>query len=115
MYIESLTVIDHPLVQHKLALLRNKDTGTKAFKELVGEISTLMCYEATRNLTTEEVEVETPMAMAKARMLSGRKLAFVPILRAGLGMLEGVVHLVPAAKVGHIGIYRDPETLNPVE
>ncbi|MDL2254356.1 uracil phosphoribosyltransferase [Ruminococcaceae bacterium OttesenSCG-928-I18] len=112
---ESLVLVEHPLVQHKLALLRDKNTGTKEFKEMVSEIATLMCYEATRHLPTEEVEVETPMALSKARVLSGRKLAFVPILRAGLGMLEGVAHLVPAAKVGHIGMYRDPDTLNPVE
>ncbi len=110
-----LLVVNHPLVQHKLALLRCENTGTKEFKELVAELATLLCYEATRSLPTEEAEVQTPLATAKVRMLAGRKLAFVPILRAGLGMLEGVERLVPAAKVGHIGLYRDPQTLNPVE
>lgn len=111
----NLHVIEHPLVQHKMALLRDKDTGTKEFKELVSEIATLMCYEATRDLPTEEREVDTPVATAKVRMLAGRKLAFIPILRAGLGMVDGMLALVPAAKVGHIGLYRDPETLTPVE
>lgn len=108
-------IMDHPLVQHKVSLLRNKNTGTKEFKELVSELATLLCYEATRNLPTEEVEVETPIAMAKTRMLSGRKLALVPILRAGLGMVDGMLALLPAAKVGHIGMYRNEETLEPVE
>ena len=108
-------VLDHPLIQHKLAILRNKDTGVKEFRELVNEISGLMCYEATRNLPTEEVEVETPMTVAKCRMLAGKKLAIVPILRAGLGMVDAMVDLIPSAKVGHIGLYRDPETHQPVE
>lgn len=108
-------VLDHPLIQHKLAILRNKDTGVKEFRELIGEIAGLMCYEATRNLPTEEVEVETPVAMAKVRMLAGKKLAIVPILRAGLGMVDKMVDLIPSAKVGHIGLYRDPETHKPVE
>lgn len=108
-------LIEHPLVQHKVALLRDRNTGTKEFKELVSELATLMCYEATRSLPTEIVEVETPIAMARVRMLAGRKLAIIPILRAGLGMVDGILALVPAAKVGHIGIYRDPETLAPVE
>lgn len=108
-------IMDHPLIQHKLTLLRDKNTGSKEFRELVSEISMLMCYEATRDLPLQEVEIETPMAVAKAKVISGRKLAFIPILRAGLGMAEGVLQLVPAAKVGHIGIYRDPETLQPVE
>lgn len=112
---DNLHLVHHPLVQHKVALLRDKDTGTKEFKELVSELATLMCYEATRNLPTEVVEVETPIAMAKVHMLAGRKLAIIPILRAGLGMVDGILALVPAAKVGHIGIYRDPETLAPVE
>lgn len=112
---EPMILISHPLVQHKVALLRNKNTGTKEFKELVSELATLMCYEATRDLPTEEVEVETPVAVAKAQVLSGRKLAFVPILRAGLGMVDGMLALVPAARVGHIGLYRDPDTLQPVE
>ncbi len=107
-------ILDHPLIQHKLSLLRNKHTGAKEFRELVGEISMLMCYEATRDLPLKEVEVETPVAFAKTKIIAGRKLAFVPILRAGIGMLEGVLTMVPAAKVGHIGIYRDPETLKPV-
>lgn len=112
---EPMILINHPLVQHKVALLRDKNTGTKEFKELVSELATLMCYEATRDLPTEAVQVETPVGMATARMLSGRKLAFVPILRAGLGMVDGMLALVPAARVGHIGLYRDPETLQPVE
>lgn len=112
---DPLIMIDHPLVQHKVALLRDKNTGTKEFKEIVGELAMLMCYEATRDLTTVETEVETPLARAKVRMLAGRKLAFVPILRAGLGMVDGMLAMVPAAKVGHIGLYRDPETLQPVE
>lgn len=112
---DPLIMIDHPLVQHKVALLRDKNTGTKEFKELVGELAMLMCYEAMRDLPTEECEVETPLARTKARKLSGRKLAFVPILRAGLGMVDGMLSMVPAAKVGHIGLYRDPETLQPVE
>ena len=108
-------IMDHPLVQHKVSLLRNKNTGTKEFKELVCELATLLCYEATRDLPTEEVEIETPIAVAKTRMLSGRKLALVPILRAGLGMVDGMLTLIPAAKVGHIGLYRNEETLEPVE
>ena len=108
-------VLDHPLIQHKLAILRNKNTGVKEFRELVNEISGLMCYEATRNLPTEEVEVETPLTTAKCRMLAGKKLAIVPILRAGLGMVDAMVDLIPSAKVGHIGLYRDPETHQPVE
>ena len=108
-------ILDHPLVQHKISLLRDKNTGTKEFKELVGEIATLLCYEATRDLPTKEVEVETPMGVAKCRVLAGRKLALVPILRAGLGMVDGMLTLLPAAKVGHIGMYRNEETLEPVE
>ena len=108
-------IMDHPLVQHKVSLLRNKNTGTKEFKELVCELATLLCYEATRDLPTEEVEIETPIAVAKTRMLSGRKLALVPILRAGLGMVDGMLALIPAAKVGHIGMYRNEETLEPIE
>ena len=110
-----LHVLDHPLIQHKLAILRNKDTGVKEFRELVGEIAGLMCYEATRNLPTEEVEVQTPVATAKCRVLAGKKLAIVPILRAGLGMVDSMVDLIPSAKIGHIGLYRDPETHQPVE
>ena len=108
-------VFDHPLIAHKLAILRNKKTSVKEFRELVGEIAGLMCYEATRNLPTREVEVQTPLAVAKCRMLAGKKLAIVPILRAGLGMVEAMVDLIPSAKIGHIGLYRDPETHLPVE
>ena len=108
-------VLDHPLIQHKLAILRNKDTGVKEFRELISEIAGLMCYEATRNLPTEEVDVETPVAVAKCRMLAGKKLAIIPILRAGLGMVDSMVDLIPSAKIGHIGLYRDPETHMPVE
>ena len=108
-------VLDHPLLQHKLSILRNKSTGVKEFREIVGEIAALMCYEATRNLPTEEVVVETPIAPAKVRVLAGKKLAIVPILRAGLGMVDGILDLIPSAKVGHIGLYRDPETHQPVE
>ena len=111
----NVTVLDHPLIQHKLAILRDKNTGVKEFRELVGEIAALMCYEATRNLPTEEVEVETPVAIAKCRMLAGKKMAIVPILRAGLGMVDTMVALIPSAKIGHIGLYRDPETHMPVE
>ena len=108
-------VMDHPLIHHKLAVLRNKETPVKEFRELVNEISGLMCYEATRGLPTEEVMVETPITTAKCRMLSGKKLAIVPILRAGLGMVDALVDLIPSAKIGHIGLYRDPETHEPVE
>lgn len=108
-------VMDHPLIQHKLSILRDKNTGSKQFRELVSEIAMLMCYESTRDLPLTEVEIETPMQTTKAKVLSGRKLAFVPILRAGLGMTDGVLSLVPAAKVGHIGMYRDPETHEPVD
>ena len=111
----SLHVLEHPLIQHKLALLRNKETGVKEFRELVGEIAQLMCYEATRNLPTQEVEIETPIGKATVRELSGKKLAIVPILRAGLGMVDAMIDLIPSAKVGHIGLYRDPETHLPVE
>ena len=108
-------VLDHPLVHHKLAVLRNKETPVKDFRELISEIAGLMCYEATRNLPTMEVEVETPVATAKCRMLAGKKLASVPVLRAGLGMVDSMVDLIPSAKIGHIGLYRDPETHKPVE
>ena len=108
-------VLDHPLIQHKLAILRNKNTGVKEFREVVGEIAGLMCYEATRNLPTEEVDVETPLMTAKCRVLAGKKLAIVPILRAGLGMVDSRVALIPSAKIGHIGRYRDPDTHLPVE
>ena len=107
--------LKHPLIQHKLAILRNKNTGVKEFRELVGEIAALMCYEATRNLPTREVEVETPVSVAKCKVLAGKKLAIVPILRAGLGMVDTMVSLIPSAKIGHIGLYRDPQTHMPVE
>ena len=103
-------VLDHPLIQHKLAILRQKDTGVKEFRELISEIAGLMCYEATRNLPTVEVEIETPVAKAKVKMLAGKKLAIIPILRAGLGMVDSMVDMIPSAKIGHIGLYRDPET-----
>ena len=110
----NITITNHPLIQHKLSILRDKNTGSKEFRALISEIATLLCYEATRDLPLEEVDVETPVAVAKARVIAGKKLAFVPILRAGTGMLDGVLSLVPSAKVGHIGMYRDPETALPV-
>ena len=110
-----VVVFDHPLIQHKLSIMRDKRTGVKEFRELLEEIAMLMVYEVTRDLETCEVEVETPICKATCRRLAGHKLAVVPILRAGLGMVDGVLNLVPAAKVGHIGLYRDPETLEPVE
>ena len=103
-------IVDHPLIQHKISLMRDRNTGTKEFRDLVSEIATLLCYEATRDLPTEEVEVETPIALARTHVLAGRKLALVPILRAGLGMVDGMLTLIPAAKVGHIGLYRNEET-----
>lgn len=112
---DKLTVFDHPLIQHKLSIMRDKNTSVKEFRELVSEVAMLMCYEATRDLPLEEVEVETPVAPAKVRRLSGKKLAVVPILRAGLGMVDGMLTMIPSAKVGHIGLYRDPETLLPVK
>ncbi len=108
-----VTVIDHPLVQHKLALLRDKETGTKAFRELVSELAMLMGYEVTRDLPLQEVEVETPITKASFKMLANEKLAVVPILRAGLGMADGMMNLIPHAKMGHIGLYRNPDTLMP--
>ena len=108
-------VLDHPLIQHKLAILRDKETPVKEFREMIGEISALMCYEATRSLPLRDVYVETPVATAKCKMLAGKKLAIVPILRAGLGMVDKMVDLIPSAKIGHIGLYRDPETHLPVE
>ncbi|RIH88204.1 Uracil phosphoribosyltransferase [Calidithermus roseus] len=110
-----LTVVDHPLVQHKLAILRDKNTGSKDFRELMEEVSMLMAYEAMRDLELDPVTIETPLATMTAHMLSGKKLALVAILRAGLIMVDGILKLVPAARVGHIGLYRDPQTLNPVE
>lgn len=108
-------VMDHPLIQHKLTILRNEKTGSKEFRALVSEIATLICYEATRDLPLKDTETKTPVAVAKTKVLAGKKLAFVPILRAGLGMVDGVLALVPSARVGHIGLYRDPDTLMPVE
>ena len=108
-------VLDHPLLQHKVTVLRNKNTGVKDFRTTVSEIAGLMCYEATRNLALEDVEIETPVATAVVKKLAGKKLAVVPILRAGLGMVDGFLTMVPTAKVGHIGLYRDPETLEPVK
>ena len=108
-----VTVIDHPLVQHKLALLRDKETGTKAFRELVSELAMLMGYEVTRDLPLQDVEVETPITKASFKMLANEKLAVVPILRAGLGMADGMMNLIPHAKMGHIGLYRNPDTLMP--
>ena len=110
-----VVVVDHPLIQHKLSILRSKETTVKEFRELVGEISALMFYEATRNLPTTEVDVETPLAVAHCQQLAGKKLAIIPILRAGLGMVDTIVDLLPSAKIGHIGLYRDPETHEPVE
>ena len=108
-------IFDHPLIQHKLSLMRDVHTGAKEFRELLEEISMLMVYEVTRDLPTKEVEIETPLCKTKARHLSGKKVGIVPILRAGLGMVDGVAKLIPAARIGHIGLYRDPETLQPVE
>ncbi len=106
----NLHVIDHPLIQHKISLMRDKNTGTKEFRELVSETAMLICYEATRDLPLKTIEMETPLCMARTKIVSGHKLAFVPVLRAGLGMIEGVTSLVPAAKIGHIGLFRDPQT-----
>ena len=108
-------VIDHPLIQHKLTLMRKKGTGSKEFRELLEEIAMLMAYEITRDFPLKEIEIETPVAKCKAKVLAGKKVGVVPILRAGLGMLNGVVNMIPAARVGHVGMYRDPETLKPVE
>ncbi len=108
-------VFDHPLIQHKLTIIRDKNTGTKEFRELVDEVATLMAFEITRDLPLQEVEVETPVCSANAKTLAGKKLGVVPILRAGIGMVDGILKLIPAAKVGHVGLYRDPETLMPVE
>ena len=112
---EMVHIFDHPLIQHKLAILRDERTGVKEFREIVSEIATLMCYEATRDLPTEEVTIKTPVATGTFRALAGKKLAIVPVLRAGLGMVDGILTLIPSAKVGHIGLYRDPDTLEPVE
>jgi len=108
-------VFDHPLIQHKLTIIRDKNTGTKEFRELVDEVATLMAFEITRDMPLEEVDVDTPVCKARAKMLAGKKIGIVPILRAGIGMVDGILKLIPAAKVGHVGLYRDPETLQPVE
>ena len=112
---DNVTVVDHPLVQHKLALMREQDTSTKSFRQLMREIATLLCYEVTRDLSLDAVQIETPIARMQARMLSGKKLVFAPIMRAGMGLLDGMLELVPSARVSHIGLYRDPETLDAVE
>lgn len=114
-YDDMVFIFDHPLIQHKISLLRDKNTNTKEFRELVSEISMLMGYEVTRDLPLQEVEIETPIGMAKTNVLAGKKVGIVPILRAGLGMVDGMLHLLPMIKVGHIGLYRDHETLEPVE
>jgi uracil phosphoribosyltransferase len=112
---KNVHLLDHPLIQHKISLLRDINTDTKEFRELVQEISLLMGYEVTRNMPLKEVEIETPVGIARTKVISGKKLGFVPVLRAGLGMVDGMLRLLPMAKVGHIGLYRDPETLEPVE
>lgn len=112
---ENVFIFDHPLIQHKVSLLRDKNTSAKEFRELVAEISTMMGFEVTRDIPLKEVEIETPIGMAKTKVIAGKKLAFVPILRAGLGMVEGFLNLIPMARVGHIGLYRDHDTLEPVE
>lgn len=112
---EMVHILDHPLLQHKLSILRDEKTGVKEFREIVGEVATLMCYEATRDLPLQDVPVQTPVAQAITRQIAGKKLAIVPVLRAGLGMVEGIFTLIPSAKVGHIGLFRDPETLEPVK
>ena len=115
MDMEKVHILDHPLLQHKLTILRDENTGVKDFRQVVSEIATLMCYEATRDLPMEEVEIKTPITTAKFKTIAGKKLAIVPVLRAGLGMVDGILTLIPSAKVGHIGLYRDPDTLEPVE
>ena len=115
MFNEKVHVLDHPLLQHKLSILRRETTGVKEFREIVSEIAALECYEATRDLPLEDVEIKTPVATGTFKQLAGKKLAIVPILRAGLGMVDGIVDMIPSAKIGHIGLYRDPDTLAPVE
>ena len=115
MDMEKVHILDHPLLQHKLSILRDENTGVKDFRQVVSEIATLMCYEATRDLPMEEVEIRTPITTGKFKTIAGKKLAIVPVLRAGLGMVDGILTLIPSAKVGHIGLYRDPDTLEPVE
>ena len=112
---EMVNILDHPLLQHKLSILRDEKTSVTEFRQIVSEIATLMCYEATRDLPLEEVEVQTPVAKAVVKKIAGKKLAIVPILRAGLGMVDGILTLIPGAKVGHIGLFRDPDTLEPVK
>ena len=115
MNMEKVHILDHPLLQHKLSILRDERTGSKEFREVVTEIATLMCYESTRDLPLEDVEIKTPITTGTFKALAGKKVAIVPVLRAGLGMVDGILNLLPAAKVGHIGLYRDPDTLEPVE
>ncbi|MDO4344610.1 MAG: uracil phosphoribosyltransferase [Eubacteriales bacterium] len=110
-----ICIMEHPLIQHKIGIVRRKETGSKDFRQMIGEIAMLMCYEATRDLKLQDVEIETPICKTTAKELQGKKLAVVPILRAGIGMVEGMLAMIPAAKVGHIGLYRDPATLKPVE
>ncbi|NMB10242.1 MAG: uracil phosphoribosyltransferase [Tissierellia bacterium] len=112
---DNVTVFDHPVITHKLTILRNKETGSKDFRDLVSEIAMLMAYEVTRDLELEDVEIETPLAKMTGKVLAGKKLGIVPILRAGLGMVDGMLNILPAARVGHVGLYRDPETFKPVE
>ncbi|SRR5699024_1907769 len=115
MNMDNVTVFDHPVITHKLTILRNKETGSKDFRDLVSEIAMLMAYEVTRDLELEDVEIETPLAKMTGKVLAGKKLGIVPILRAGLGMVDGMLNILPAARVGHVGLYRDPETFKPVE
>lgn len=115
MHMSKPFIMDHPLIQHKITLLRDKNTGSKEFRELINEIAMLMCYEATRDMPIKTIEIETPICIAKSSVISGRKVAFIPILRAGLGMVDGLLQLVPAAKVGHIGVYRDHDSHKPIE
>ncbi|MCD7715033.1 MAG: uracil phosphoribosyltransferase [Lachnospiraceae bacterium] len=112
---QKIMIMDHPVIQHKIGIIRRKETGSRDFRAMIGEIAMYMCYEATRDLKLQDVEIETPIAKTTVKELSGKKLAVVPILRAGLGMVDGMLAMMPAAKVGHIGLYRDPETLKPVE
>lgn len=112
---KNVFIMDHPLIKHKIGLIRRKEIGTKEFRETIGEIAMLMCYEATRDLRLEDVEIETPICKTTVKQLAGKKLAVIPILRAGLGMVDGMLSMIPTAKVGHIGLYRDPDTSKPVE
>ncbi|MDO5018119.1 MAG: uracil phosphoribosyltransferase [Lagierella massiliensis] len=112
---DNVTIFDHPVITHKLSILRDVNTGSKQFRDLVSEISMLMAYEVTRDFSMEEVEIETPLQKMNTKVLAGKKVAIIPVLRAGLGMVDGMLNIIPAAKVGHIGLYRDPKTLEPVE